>query len=141
MIDALRAENPGMFRARDLCEAFDVSRSGYYAHRQKEQRPRRREDRRLAPVVVECFKASRRTYGSVRLQEDLRDRGHRAGRRRIARLMRRQGLKAKTETPLCAEDHRQPPWRAGGAVQTAGARRAVRTGSGAGHGHHLHSRP
>ena len=40
-----------------------------------------------------AFKQSRNTYGSPRLRHELRDRGHRCGRRRIARLMRQEGLR------------------------------------------------
>ena len=95
MIDILTTEEPGAFHVRDLCGAPGVSRSGYQSHRQKEQRPRWREDERLAPVVAECFKASRHTCGTVRLREDLQERGHRVGRRRVGRLMRRQNLRPK----------------------------------------------
>ena len=77
------------------CRALEVSRSGYYDHLGKAQRPRRQEDVRLAEVVQDCFQASRQTYGTPRLREDLRELGHRVGRRRIGRLMHQQDLHAK----------------------------------------------
>jgi transposase InsO family protein len=77
------------------CEALDVSRSGYYDHRRKAQRPRRQSDENLAKAVHDCFHASRQTYGTPRLRVDLRDLGHRVGRRRIGRLMRQQNLRPK----------------------------------------------
>jgi transposase InsO family protein len=49
----------------------------------------------LAEVVQDCFQASRQTYGTPRLREDLRELGHRVGRRRIGRLMRQQDLHTK----------------------------------------------
>lgn len=77
------------------CRALEVSRSGYYDHLGKAERPRRQEDASLAEVVHDCFQASRQTYGTPRLRDDLRDLGHRVGRRRIGRLMRQQDLHAK----------------------------------------------
>lgn len=78
-----------------ICSALGVSRSGYYAHRHKPGGTRRRQDEELRGTVAECFKASRHTYGTPRLRMELRELGHRVGRRRIARLMREQGLRPK----------------------------------------------
>ena len=78
-----------------ICTALGVSRSGYYAHRHKPGGARRRQDGELRGTVAECFKASRHTYGTPRLRMELRGLGHRVGRRRIARLMREQGLRPK----------------------------------------------
>ena len=78
-----------------ICTALGVSRSGYYAHRHKPGGARRQQDGELRGTVAECFKASRHTYGTPRLRVELRELGHRVGRRRIARLMREQGLRPK----------------------------------------------
>jgi putative transposase len=78
-----------------LAEALGVSRSGFYAHRRKPQRPRRRRDAQLAPLIAASFARSRRTYGSPRVLADLREAGVRCGKNRIARLMRAQGLRAR----------------------------------------------
>jgi hypothetical protein len=75
-----------------LAEALDVSKSGFYAHRRKPQRPRRQHDAQLAPLLAESFTRSRRTYGSPRVLSDLRAAGERWGKNRVARLMRAQGL-------------------------------------------------
>jgi transposase InsO family protein len=77
------------------CAALGASRSGYYAHRCKPQRARRQQDRELAAVIVDCFRDSRHTYGTPRLRTELRERGHKVGRRRIARLMRQERLSPK----------------------------------------------
>ncbi len=77
------------------CAALGASRSGYYAHRCKPQRARRQQDRELAAVIVDCFRDSRHTYGTPRLRAELRERGHKVGRRRIARLMRQERLSPK----------------------------------------------
>ena len=79
---------------RSLCEALEVSASGYYdwRHRQAQPGPRAQENARLAQQIVQIHQASRQTYGSPRIQVALARTGHAHGRRRIARLMRQEGL-------------------------------------------------
>lgn len=78
-----------------LCQTLGVSRTGYYAHRQKLHRPRRQQDQRLVAQITPIFQESRRTYGSPRIHATLRRAGERCGKNRVARLMRQQGLRAK----------------------------------------------
>lgn len=77
---------------RDACAAFAVSESGFYAHRRKAERPRRREDARIAQEMKELFDDSYHCYGSPRLQKALRRRGVRCGKTRIRRLMKQENL-------------------------------------------------
>jgi transposase InsO family protein len=70
-------------------------RAGYYAHRQKPERPRRLHDQKLAAQITPIFQQSRHTYGSPRIHAALRRAGERCGKNRVARLMRQQGLRAK----------------------------------------------
>lgn len=100
MIEALRIEAKERFGVGELCAALEVSRSGFYDHTHKHRRARRREDKVLAQAVHHAFYASRQTYGTPRLRLGLRDRGHGCGRRRIARLMRVQGLRALQKRPF-----------------------------------------
>jgi transposase InsO family protein len=78
-----------------ICQALDVSRAGYYAHRHKPERPRRRQDQTLTPLICQAFAGSRKSYGSPRLQVALRRQGHHCGKNRVARLMRQAGLRAR----------------------------------------------
>lgn len=79
------------------CKALGVSRSGFYSHRTKPQRPRRKRDAQLRPKIRKAFEQGRRTYGSPRILLELKREGERCGRNRIARLMREEGLRAKTK--------------------------------------------
>ena len=83
------------YSTQDLCDALAVSRSGFYAHCLKSQRPRRSQDRLLAAEVAKSFARSRHTYGTPRLRQELRCQGHHVGRRRIGRLMRQQKLQVR----------------------------------------------
>jgi transposase InsO family protein len=81
------------FCLQELCQTLEISRSGFYGHLGKAQRPRRQQDEILTLEIQDAFEQSRHTYGTPRLRHDLLTRGHRCGRRRIARLMRQQGLR------------------------------------------------
>ena len=94
MIDSMLAA-AGPPAVTEICAALAISRSGYYAHRNKARGARRRQDRILVEITTGCFLDSRHTYGSPRLRIDLRERGHRVGRRRIVRLMKEAGLRPK----------------------------------------------
>jgi transposase InsO family protein len=79
-----------------MCEVFKVSRSGYYAWLRRPESKRKVEDTALSLVIKEIHKESNGEYGSPKVHEELRRRGTRCGRKRVARLMKEDGLKAKT---------------------------------------------
>jgi putative transposase len=79
----------------ELAGALEVSRSGFHAHQEKQERPRRRQDKDLLEQIEPIFVASRQTYGSPRITHALRKTGRRCGKNRIARLMRQSGLRPK----------------------------------------------
>jgi len=78
-----------------LCETFEVSRSGYYAQQTRLRcpGPRRQRDAELLELLQTEFAASDRTYGSPRLHRALHARQEPVSRKRVARLMRRVGLR------------------------------------------------
>jgi transposase InsO family protein len=78
-----------------LCRALDVSRSGYYAWNTRPESARAIEDRRLSVLVRAAHEQSRRNYGSPRVHYELTDQGVRTSRKRVARLMRHEGLKGR----------------------------------------------
>jgi transposase InsO family protein len=72
-----------------------VTRSGYYAWRRRGESARRRQDRSLLGTIRELFEQSRGTYGSPRIYRALVAAGLRVSRRRVERLMREAGLRAR----------------------------------------------
>jgi putative transposase len=78
----------------DLCRAFSLSRSGYYAWLKRKPSARSQANQRLGLQLQELFCASRKTYGSPRLTFQLRAQGAKVGRHRVARLMRQQNIRA-----------------------------------------------
>jgi putative transposase len=79
-----------------MCRQLDVSRSGYYAQKHRKPSRRAREDKVLVKKIEAVHKKSRGTYGSPRVLEELREQGIDLGRRRVARLMKENGI---TGTP------------------------------------------
>jgi transposase InsO family protein len=77
---------------RGFCTLLALSESGYYAWRKRELSFHEQEDERLAKGITAIFEESRQTYGAQRLTVALRQRGIYSSRKRVARLMRRQGL-------------------------------------------------
>lgn len=78
--------------ARISCETLGVSRSGYYAWRDRPEAQRTTENRRLTEKMCEIHKLSRGTYGAPRLMEQLKSEGTNCSRVRIARLMGKAGI-------------------------------------------------
>lgn len=78
-----------------MCRVLQVSRSGYYAWCKRPAAERRRQDQRLALEVAAIHAESRGRYGSPRVHAELRQRGQRIARKRVARLMRTAGLRAR----------------------------------------------
>jgi putative transposase len=83
------------FPVTPLCQVLGVSQSGYFAWRSRPASPRQREDLVLLAHIRSAFARSNATYGSPRLTRELQDEGLQAGRRRTARLIRENGLKAR----------------------------------------------
>jgi putative transposase len=80
------------FPVRTLCRVLGVSPSGFYAWRSRGPSTRARSDAVLAEQIRHAHVRSRATYGSPRIHADLREAGVRVGRKRVARLMRAEGL-------------------------------------------------
>ena len=78
-----------------LCRRYGVTRAGYYAWSGREPCDRVRQDEGLRVRISRIFEASEGTYGSPRIHVALRQAGIRVGRKRVARLMREGGLKAR----------------------------------------------
>jgi putative transposase len=89
LIEAQRAS----FSVPLMCRVLSVSRSGYYDWKDRPPSRRSQEDAVLTERIHEIHHRSRATYGSPRVHAQLRAIGIRCSRKRVARLMRKAGLK------------------------------------------------
>jgi putative transposase len=78
-----------------LCEALDVSRSGFHAWLNRSPSRRSRENEALLDVIRRSFLGSDRTYGARRVWRDVLAEGIDCGLHRIEHLMKRNALKAR----------------------------------------------
>jgi transposase InsO family protein len=78
-----------------LCALYGVTRAGYYAWRQRPESAHAEQDRQLSQRIVVLFAGHHGRYGSPRIYQALRGEGWRVSRRRVERLMRSAGLRAR----------------------------------------------
>lgn len=107
-IDAERATYPVSL----LCRVLKVSRSGYYAWLRRPPSRRSLQDRTLTARIREIHERSRRTYGYPRVHAEFASVGIECGRRRVARLMREDGLRGcmrGRRRSTTRRDDRSPP--------------------------------
>jgi len=93
--ELIHAERANIPVAR-ACRVLDVSRSGYYQWLQAEPSERAMDDAVLAAEIQEIFHEHKGRYGAPRIRRALRRRGVRPSKKRVARLMRAQGLRGHT---------------------------------------------
>ena len=75
-----------------MCELVEVPRSSFYAWANRKPTARDVADAELLEVIRDIYARSRNTYGVPRMVGQLRNRGRRVARSRVARLMRANGL-------------------------------------------------
>jgi putative transposase len=78
-----------------LCQVLAVSRSGYYAWCERPIRAREMANQALLVKIKRLFDQHQGRYGSIRIHRALRREGERCSHKRVARLMRQHGLRAR----------------------------------------------
>jgi putative transposase len=78
-----------------LCEALDVSRSGFHAWLNRTLSERAQADEEISAKVRASFIASARTYGARRVWRDVLAEGISCGLHKIERLMQAQAFRAR----------------------------------------------
>jgi putative transposase len=91
----IREELSGTYPVDAACEALGVSRSGYYAWRDRPDGPRATRRAELAAKVRAVHEANRRVYGSPRVCAALRARGEVVCENTVAKVMREHEIRAR----------------------------------------------
>ena len=76
------------------CEVLEVSRSGYYDWKGRPESSRRLENEQLVARIIEVHSETDETYGSPRIHAELRAQGINVNKKRVAKLMRENGVKS-----------------------------------------------
>ncbi|BCS32393.1 transposase [Luteitalea sp. TBR-22] len=96
---------------RVLCRVLRVTPSGFYAWQRRPLSAHARRDGELDVRIRALFTKARQRYGSPRIHDDLREAGVPVSRKRVARLMRQAGLRArqrKRYRSTTMSEHDQP---------------------------------
>ena len=100
-----------MWTVSRICEVLEISRSGYYVWVRERDRRKAGHETYLLVKIKEFFEQSKRTYGSRRITIDLRATGITIGINKVAKIMRENGLRAKTKRRFIVttnSDHKLP---------------------------------
>ena len=92
---AVIAAERGTYPVRWMCALLGVSVAGFYGAQQRPPDARRAADERLRVEVRAAHAKSHRRYGAPRVHRELRAAGVRVAKKRVARLMREDGLMAR----------------------------------------------
>lgn len=86
--------NQASFPVGVMCRMLQISTSGYYDWRDRPASTHARQEVELRARIHGIYERSHRTYGARRVHAELREAyGIHIARKRVARLMRRAGLK------------------------------------------------
>lgn len=77
------------------CDVLGVTAGGYYAWKRRPNTRRLELDDRFAPMIRRIFETHHGIYGVPRITAELRALGQRINSKRVERLMREMGLRAK----------------------------------------------
>lgn len=89
-------ENAYQFPIKKIAKVLNVSRSGYYAYLTRPPSVREEENKKLILEIKKAYQNNRKLYGSPRIHALLKREGSICSRKRVARLMRLEGIKAIT---------------------------------------------
>jgi transposase InsO family protein len=95
----------------ECCRALRVSPSGFYAWQQRPASTHTTRDQQLRVAIRASHAESRGRYGRPRIWKDLHEAGQRVSQKRVARLMREDGLRGRVRKRFrCTtmSEHDQP---------------------------------
>lgn len=83
------------FSIERMSKMLNMSRSSYYKFINAKSSSREQENERLLMKIKTIHKDSRSTYGSPRIHAELREDGETCSRKRVAKIMKKEGIAAK----------------------------------------------
>jgi len=97
------------YPVKTMCRVLNVSTSGYYAWCKRQPSERTQADQVLSKRIREIHEKSKGTYGAPRIHAELADVDElHVGRKRVARLMRADGLRGVSRRKAPHTTQRKP---------------------------------
>jgi len=88
-------ENRYLFPVEKMCKVFKVGRSAYYAWFNGKSSKREENNNALIKEIRIVYNNSKGTYGSPRIAQELNCKGISTSKKRVAKLMRKEGIQSK----------------------------------------------
>ena len=99
--------NRAVYPIRRMSRVLEVSPSGFYAWRKRPPSKREQADDMLTQEIKKIHQKSKGTYGAPRIHAELVEQGWHVGRKRVARLMRADGLRGVSRRKVPRTTQRQ----------------------------------
>lgn len=99
------------YSLKEMSEILKISRSSYYAWLKRPKSKQWKENMYLVERIKTIFREKKQRYGSPRIREELKSEGFNCSKNRIASLMRKQGITARTKRRFKVttnSNHKQP---------------------------------
>jgi transposase InsO family protein len=93
-------EHAGEFRVIIMCDALNVSDSGYYAWIGREPSPRQQRRQELVAQIRAVHQESHEIYGSPRIYIELKEQGVDVCLNTVAKYMRQEQIRSKVKRPF-----------------------------------------
>ena len=87
-------EHSKKFSITLMCELFNVSRSGYYAHGTRPLSQQKQANSHLDRKITVIYNQHKKRYGAPRITRELKSQDEKCSHTRVARRMKAMGLKA-----------------------------------------------
>jgi putative transposase len=89
-------ENTQNFRLSVMCRVLSISRTSYYQWRKRLNTQRRIEEEKFTELVRKHYQINKGRYGLLKLVREIRKEGFCVNKKRIYRLMKKEGIYSKT---------------------------------------------
>jgi putative transposase len=86
--------NKSLFPVEKMCQFLEISTSSYYSSINRIPSKRYLENQHLVSEIIQAYYYSKCTYGSPRIALELSNRGISVSQRRVASLMKKEGIKS-----------------------------------------------
>ena len=107
-------QQSAQYLVKELAQAYEVSSSGYYQwqYREEHPSPRQQENEQLVEQIKQVHTKKYQRYGSPKMTKLLQQQGYRVNHKRIARLMRENGLRTPKRKPFRPQTTQSDPTNA-----------------------------
>lgn len=98
-------EHSSVFPVKKMAEVLEVNRSSYYQWLKRPMSKQKQEEFKLLMEILTVHEKKRRLYGSLRITVELNNAGTKCSKNRVARIMKKYDIKAKTKRKFKVTTH------------------------------------